>query len=115
MRKDFIIDPYQVVETRCIGADCLLLIVSILDEAQLQQLYALALELTLDVLIEVHDRYELDKALALSPEPTLIGINNRNLRTFETNLETTESLIREIPESTLVVSENGIETQEDVK
>ena len=115
LRKDFILDRYQVIETRCLGADCLLLIASMLNSAQLQELYSLALDLSLDVLIEVHDLSELRMGLNLNPEPSLIGINNRDLHTFETNLLTTEKLAKEIPESTLVISESGIHTREDIE
>ena len=113
LRKDFIIDPYQVYETRYIGADCILLIVSALDTNQLHNLYVLALDLGLDVLIEVHDWQELKTALQLNP--MMIGINNRNLRTFETRLQTTIDLKGEIPSSVLTVTESGIHTQTDVQ
>ena len=114
LRKDFILDSYRIVESRCIGADCVLLIVSILNTARLQQLYSLGLDLSLDVLVEVHNAYELSATLNLEPVPALIGINNRNLRTFETNLSTTESLIESIPESTVTVSESGINDRADI-
>ena len=112
LRKDFIIDPYQVVETRAIGADCLLLIVAALDDAALRALARLAAELGLDVLVEVHDAPELDRALAL--DASLIGINNRNLRTFETRLDTTLDLLERIPPDRTVVTESGIHTPADV-
>lgn len=112
LRKDFTIDPYQVYEARCLGADCILLIVSALAPAALRDLYALAKDIGMDVLIEVHDRQELELALELSAP--LIGINNRNLQTFETDLDTTLNLLRYIPGGTLVVTESGIHTREDV-
>ncbi|NKB77142.1 MAG: indole-3-glycerol phosphate synthase TrpC [Gammaproteobacteria bacterium] len=112
LRKDFMIDPYQIYESRAIGADAILLIVSALDDQQLVNLSALATSLELDVLVEVHDREELLRALEL-PCP-LIGINNRNLRTFETHLETTLDLLSLIPEGKIVVTESGIHTDDDV-
>lgn len=112
IRKDFIVDPYQVYEARAIGADCILLIVSALNDAQLRQLYELAIELGMDVLIEVHDRAELHRALPLNAP--LIGINNRNLRTFATRLDTTLELLSDVPSDVLVVTESGIHTQADV-
>lgn len=112
LRKDFIIDPYQVYESRLIGADAILLIVAALSDAALETLSSHAVELDLDVLIEVHDRQELERALNLPL--TLIGINNRNLRTFETSLDTTLDLLDAIPDDRLVVTESGIHTPEDV-
>ena len=112
IRKDFIIDPYQVYEARVIGADAILLIVAALDDQQLFALASLAAELSLDVLVEVHDREELDRALQLPCQ--LIGINNRNLRTFETSLETTLQLLPSIPKDKIVVTESGIHAKEDV-
>lgn len=112
LRKEFIIDPYQVYESRVIGADCILLIVAALGDAQLKELSALAWDLQLDVLVEVHDQHELDRALALNAK--LIGINNRNLRTFETRLETTLELKEQIPEDRIVVTESAIYTRDDV-
>ena len=112
IRKDFIIDPYQVREARWIGADAILLIAACLSDAQLSELNALARELGLDVLIEVHDAAELDRALAVPGQ--LIGINNRNLRTFEVTLETTLGLLGAIPEDRLLVTESGILGREDV-
>ncbi|MDX1606334.1 MAG: indole-3-glycerol phosphate synthase TrpC, partial [Candidatus Competibacterales bacterium] len=105
LRKDFVIDPYQVHESRVLGADCILLIVAALDDTQLAELHALARELTLDVLVEVHDEAELERALALSPG--LVGINNRDLRTFDTRLETTLDLLGRIPGDCRVVTESG--------
>ncbi len=112
LRKDFVIDPYQVYEARAIGADCILLIVAALSDAALMQLSLLAAELDLDVLCEVHDAEELERALAL-PVP-LIGANNRNLRTFETALETTLELQQLIEYDRILVAESGIHTPEHV-
>ena len=113
LRKDFIIDPYQVYEARAIGADCILLIVAALDDEQMRELSDLAQQLGMDVLIEVHDEEELTRALAI-PNP-LIGINNRNLRTFETTLDTTLSMLAMIPDERIVVTESGIHNGEHVK
>ena len=112
LRKDFIIDTYQVYETRAVDADCLLLIAACLEDEQMSELYALGKELRLDVLVEVHNAEELDRALKL--EPTMIGINNRNLHTFDVSLDTTFGLLRQIPENCHVVTESGIHTKEDV-
>lgn len=112
LRKDFIIDPYQLFETRAIGADCILLIVSALSDQQLQELYSLAAEVDLDVLIEVHDSDELSRALRLHPR--LLGINNRDLHTFHTSLATTVSLLDEIKGNPTVVTESGIHSKDDV-
>ncbi len=112
LRKDFIIDPYQVHEARLIGADAILLIVAALDDAALQTLAQLAMELGMSVLVEVHDADELERALATDAK--LIGVNNRNLRTFDTRLETTLNLLARIPPDRLVVTESGIHTPEDV-
>jgi len=112
IRKDFLIDPYQVYEARAIGADCILLIVACLDDTQLTELSGLADHLDLDVLVEVHDREELERALPLHTR--LIGINNRDLRSFATDLQTTLDLLGAIPEDRLVVTESGIQTPQDV-
>lgn len=112
IRKDFIIDPYQVFEARAINADCILLIVAALDDQQLEDLSQLALQLDMDVLVEVHDAEELHRALVLNLP--LIGINNRDLRTFDTRLETTLDLLKQIPDETMVVTESGIHTPADV-
>lgn len=112
IRKDFIIDPYQIYEARAMGADCILLIVSALSKELLFSLYDVALSLNLDVLIEVHDAEELATALPLGAK--LVGINNRNLRTFQTSLNTTIDLLEMIPEDRIVVTESGIHTPEDV-
>jgi len=113
LRKDFVVDRYQLFEARALGADCILLIVSALDIMQLTVLHDTARNIGLDVLIEVHDGNEL--AAALSLHPTLIGINNRNLKTFETNLDTTTGLLSQIPDDVLVVTESGIHTRDDVE
>lgn len=112
IRKDFIIDPYQVYEARAIGADCILLIVACLDDQQLTALNTLAHELGMDVLVEVHDEAELHRALQLPNK--LIGINNRNLRSFETSLDTTLNMLNQIPADRIVVTESGIHTPEHV-
>ena len=113
LRKDFTVDPYQVFEARAIGADCILLIVSILDAESLSALSSLAREQGLDVLIEVHDQEELE--LALAQGPGLIGINNRNLHTFSVSLDTTIHLLENIPDDVMVISESGISTRQDVE
>ena len=112
LRKDFIIDPYQVYEARVIGADCILLIVAALDDERLMDLSLLAAELDLDVLAEVHDEDELLRALAL-PVP-LVGVNNRNLRTFETSLDTSLRLRPLVEPGRIFVTESGIHAREDV-
>lgn len=112
IRKDFIVHPYQVYEARAIGADCILLIVACLDDARMAQLSALAHEIGMDVLIEAHDGDELARAAALPGR--LIGINNRNLRTFEVSLETTIGLLDQVPEGRVLVTESGILGPEDV-
>jgi indole-3-glycerol phosphate synthase len=112
IRKDFIIDPYQVYEARAMGADCILLIVAVLDNMKLNQLYSLARALGMDVLIEVHDEEELLRSLPLGAD--LIGINNRNLRNFDTSLHTTIDLLPQIPDGRIVVTESGIHNAEDV-
>jgi indole-3-glycerol phosphate synthase len=112
LRKDFVIDPYQIYEARVLGADAVLLIVAALNYSKLLDLHALAHKLGLDVLVEVHDEVELDTAL--STPAVLIGINNRNLRTFETNLDTTTRLAKRVTFDRVVVSESGIESPADV-
>jgi len=113
IRKDFIIDPYQVTEARVIGADCILLIVACLEDKQMHELCSLATELGMDVLVEVHDADEMHRALEL--DIPLLGINNRNLRTFETSLNTTIELLHQIPDDRIVVTESGIHSREDVE
>ncbi|MCY4011719.1 MAG: indole-3-glycerol phosphate synthase TrpC [Gammaproteobacteria bacterium] len=112
LRKDFIVDEYQVYETRALGADCLLLIVAALEPSQLADLNGLAQDIGLDVLIEAHDRAELQQALALGPR--IVGINNRDLATFTTRLETTLDLLDDMPDDVGVVTESGIHTPQDV-
>ncbi|HTO48431.1 MAG TPA: indole-3-glycerol phosphate synthase TrpC [Burkholderiales bacterium] len=112
LRKDFVIDPYQVFEARAIGADCILLIVAALEDAQLIELERTAQALGLAVLAEIHDGTELERAIAL--ETPLLGINNRNLRTFETSLDTTLDLLPRVPAGRMVVTESGILAAADV-
>jgi len=112
IRKDFIIDPYQVIEARAMGADCILLIVAALDQPQLKSLYQQATGLGLDVLVEVHDDEEMTRALEL--DLPMVGINNRNLRSFETSLYTTLQMLSRVPDDCFIVTESGIHTREDV-
>jgi len=113
LRKDFIIDPYQIYQARDAGADAVLLIAAALDDDALRQLAGLAAELTLDTLLEVHDEKELERALQVPVD--LIGINNRNLRTFNTDLRITEHLARRIPAQQLAVAESGIHNRADIE
>ncbi len=113
LRKDFIIDPYQVYEARAIGADCILLIVAALDDARMQDLAATAAGIGLDVLVEVHNREELERALLL--RTPLIGINNRDLHTFETSLQTTLDLMPDMFPDRTVVTESGIHSRADIE
>jgi indole-3-glycerol phosphate synthase len=112
LRKDFIVDAYQVYESRAMGADACLLIVAILDDVQLKDFEAIAHSLDMAVLVEVHDGAELARALRL--KTPLMGINNRNLKTFDVSLETTLALVRDVPQDRLLVTESGIQTREDV-
>ncbi len=117
LRKDFVIDPYQVVEARTLGADCILLIVAALDDVAMHRLASLALALGMDVLIESHDGDELDRALQVPAQGgrhPLIGINNRNLRDFSVSLDATLDLLGRIPQGRLLVTESGIHTRDDV-
>ena len=112
LRKDFIVDPYQVYESRAIGADCILLIAAILSPSQMRVLHDLAGRLDMDVLVEVHDAEELEMALQVSPG--LVGINNRDLKTFEVDLETTRRLAEHVPGEAIVITESGIHDVADV-
>jgi indole-3-glycerol phosphate synthase len=112
LRKDFMVEPYQVVESRAWGADCILLIMDAVPDARLRELESVAQGLGMDVLVESHDGDQLQRALAL--ETALIGINNRDLRTFQTHLETTLGLVSKVPAGRLVISESGISEPEDV-
>ena len=114
IRKDFMIDPYQIVEARALGADCVLLIVSALDDVKMAELAATAKDVGLDVLVEVHDGDELERALKTLDTP-LVGVNNRNLHTFEVSLETTLDLLPRIPHDRLAITESGIFNRADVE
>lgn len=113
IRKDFMVDPYQIFESRVIGGDCILLIAACLSQGQMQDLAGLAQEVGLDVLVEVHNSQELDSALTLNTK--LLGINNRDLHSFDVSLNTTFDLLNSIPENRIVVTESGINTPADVK
>ena len=113
LRKDFMLDPYQIVESRALGADCVLLIMAALDDGQAAELEAAARSLDMDVLVEVHDGGELDRALAL--DSALIGINNRNLKTLEVDLATGEALAPRVPQGRMVVAESGLTTTGDLE
>lgn len=112
LRKDFIIDAYQVYESRAMGADCILLIASILTDAQMKEFEAIAIDLGMAVLVEVHDEAEFDRAIQL--KTPLVGVNNRNLRTFEVSLEVCVQLSKKLPAGKILVAESGVATQEDV-
>jgi indole-3-glycerol phosphate synthase len=113
LRKDFVIDPYQIISARALGADCILLIVAALSPSQLREMEALAMELKMDVLVEIHDAKELD--IALTMKTPLLGINNRNLRNFNTRLQNTLDLLPCVPPGKRVITESGIRSPEDVK
>jgi len=113
LRKDFTVDDYQVLEAAAIGADCILLIVGALDDTALSRLHQRAVDLGLDVLVEVHDGHELDRALTL--DLSLVGINNRDLRTFDVSLDTTLTLLERVPDGVTVVTESGILQRADVE
>ena len=113
LRKDFLVDAYQVVESRALGADCILLIAAVLQDSLMAELATQAEEMSMDVLVEVHNAEELERALKL--ELPMIGINNRDLRTFETELSTTIDLLSAIPQDVVVVTESGIHSREDKK
>ena len=113
LRKDFMIDPYQIYESRVLGADCILIIVSALSDMQMQELLGTAQEIGLDVLVEVHNREELERGLML--RTPLIGINNRNLHTFETDIEITIGLLPDVFHDRTVITESGIHSVEDIK
>jgi indole-3-glycerol phosphate synthase len=112
LRKDFMVDAYQIYESRCMGADAVLLIAACLDDAQMKDMEAIALGLDMAVLVEVHDQAELERALKL--KTPLVGVNNRNLKTFEVSLDTTLALRSQVPEDRILVTESGIHTRDDV-
>ncbi len=117
LRKDFMVNPYQIYESRAMGADCILMIAACLDDAQMADLQAIALDLDMAVLVEVHDRTELERALKLKnvPHKTMLGINNRNLKTFEVSLQNTLDMLPDVPADKLLVTESGIATRDDVQ
>ena len=113
LRKDFMIDPYQIFESRALGADCILLIMAILDDAMARKLYETAIGLNMDVIVEVHDLAELERAIKL--DPMIIGVNNRNLKTMDVSLNSSYDLIPHIPAKIFKVSESGIRSSDDIK
>jgi indole-3-glycerol phosphate synthase len=113
LRKDFMVDTYQIYESRAMGADCVLLIAACLDDAQMADFEAVARSLDMAVLVEVHDGAEMQRALRLKTK--LLGVNNRNLRTFEVSLDTTLDLFKDLPADRLLVTESGIATRDDVQ
>ncbi|MEM8858012.1 MAG: indole-3-glycerol phosphate synthase TrpC [Chloroflexota bacterium] len=115
LRKDFIFDPYQVHEARAAGADCILLIAAVLGDGDISSLMALATKLGMSVLVEVHTDEELDRMLALDPQPKIIGVNNRNLQTFKVDFDNTARLREKIPDHIAVVGESGLKTADDVR
>jgi indole-3-glycerol phosphate synthase len=112
LRKDFMLEPYQIIQSRALGADCVLLIVAALEDAQMKELAQCAHDLSMDVLVEVHDEAELERALDI--EGAILGINNRNLRTFVTDISVTTRLAARVPAGRLIVSESGISSRADL-
>ncbi len=112
LRKDFMVDVYQIYESRALGADAVLIIMAALNDSQVKELYDASQQLGMDVLIEVHDQYELERALTLMP--AMIGVNSRNLKTLEVDIQTAHTLIQQIPESIFKIAESGIGTHEDI-
>lgn len=113
LRKDFMIDPYQIYESRALGADCVLLIMACLSDAQASEFYDLATQLNMDVLVEVHNEEELQRAIAFAPQ--MIGVNNRNLKTLDVDLNTGLNLAKQIPDNVLKVAESGIYNNQDIQ
>lgn len=113
LRKDFMIDPYQIYESRALGADCILLIMAALSDSLAREMYEIALSLRMDILVEVHDLSEMERAIRLNP--MMIGVNNRNLKTLKVDIQTSYDLLLKIPESVFKISESGIATHEDLK
>ncbi len=114
LRKDFMVDVWQVAESRALGADCILIIMAAVDDALAQALYDGARALDMDVLIEVHDEGEMDRALALNAPDAMLGVNNRNLKTMHVDLQTSVDLIRKIPQGRVAIAESGIQTRTDL-